>query len=65
MSHLGLRILYALLNERPDVAAERVYAPWPDMEDLMRAKGLPAFFVGNEDAGSAILTWSVLPFNMK
>lgn len=43
MSHLGLRILYALLNERPDVAAERVYAPWPDMEDLMRTKGYPLF----------------------
>ena len=40
---MGLRILYALLNERPDVAAERVYAPWPDMEDLMRAKGYPLF----------------------
>lgn len=43
MSHLGLRILYALLNERQDVAAERVYAPWPDMEDLMRSKGYPLF----------------------
>lgn len=43
MSHLGLRILYALLNERPDVAAERVYAPWPDMEEVMRQQGYPLF----------------------
>lgn len=43
MSHLGLRILYALLNERDDVAAERVYAPWPDMEALMRQKGYPLY----------------------
>ena len=43
MSHLGLRILYALLNERPDVAAERVYAPWPDMEEVMRSQGYPLF----------------------
>ena len=43
MSHLGLRILYALLNERDDVAAERVYAPWPDMEEVMRQKGYPLF----------------------
>ena len=43
MSHLGLRILYALLNERPDVAAERVYAPWPDMEALMQEQGYPLF----------------------
>lgn len=43
MSHLGLRILYALLNERIDVAAERVYTPWPDMEELMLDKGYPLF----------------------
>ncbi|TMA39763.1 MAG: TIGR03960 family B12-binding radical SAM protein [Deltaproteobacteria bacterium] len=40
-SHLGLQILYDILNRRPDVAAERVYAPWPDMETLLRARGLP------------------------
>jgi hypothetical protein len=28
-SHVGLQILYEILNRRPDVAAERVYAPWP------------------------------------
>jgi len=40
-SHLGLQILYDVLNRRPDVAAERVYAPWPDMEALLRARDLP------------------------
>src|SRR3989441_6439944 len=40
-SHLGLQILYDILNRRPDVAAERVYAPWPDMEAVLRARGLP------------------------
>src|SRR5713101_8695932 len=40
-SHLGLQILYDVLNRRPDVAAERVYAPWPDLEALLRARGLP------------------------
>jgi len=39
MSHLGLQILYAVLNEVPWVGAERVYAPWPDREDAMRASG--------------------------
>lgn len=43
MSHLGLRILYGLLNQQEGVAAERVYAPWPDMEDKMRQEGLPLF----------------------
>ena len=43
MSHLGLRILYSLLNERKDIAAERVYAPWPDMEEIMRKESYPLF----------------------
>jgi len=41
MSHLGLQILYAVLNSRPDIVAERCYAPWPDMERQMREHGLP------------------------
>ncbi len=36
MSHLGLKILYAIVNSRPKLYAERVFAPWPDMEDLLR-----------------------------
>ena len=40
-SHLGLQILYDVLNRRPEVAAERAYAPWPDLEALLRARGLP------------------------
>lgn len=36
MSHLGFRILYPLLNAREDVAAERVFCPWPDMADALR-----------------------------
>jgi radical SAM family uncharacterized protein/radical SAM-linked protein len=40
-SHLGLQILYDVLNRRPDVAAERAYAPWPDLEALLRERGLP------------------------
>ncbi|MFO0722411.1 MAG: TIGR03960 family B12-binding radical SAM protein [Myxococcota bacterium] len=36
MSHIGLKILYETLNKRPEVAAERVYAPWPDFEAALR-----------------------------
>ncbi|MDD2338585.1 MAG: TIGR03960 family B12-binding radical SAM protein, partial [Geobacteraceae bacterium] len=39
MSHLGLQILYAILNSVEWIGAERVYAPWPDREDGMRASG--------------------------
>jgi radical SAM family uncharacterized protein len=41
MSHLGLKILYGLLNGREDWAAERVYAPWPDMEARLRERRVP------------------------
>src|SRR5215813_4863058 len=40
-SHLGLQILYDILNRRSDVVAERCYAPWFDMEAALRAHGLP------------------------
>ena len=43
MSNLGLKILYEILNRRDDVAAERVYAPWLDMEEEMRRRGVPLF----------------------
>lgn len=39
MSHQGLRILYRILNEQPDVIAERAFSPWPDMERWMRHEG--------------------------
>jgi radical SAM family uncharacterized protein len=41
MSHLGLRILYHIINEREDACAERVFAPWTDMEDELRRRELP------------------------
>jgi radical SAM family uncharacterized protein len=41
MSHLGLRILYHLINQRPDAYCERVFAPWADMEALLRADHVP------------------------
>jgi radical SAM family uncharacterized protein len=43
MSHLGLQILYHMLNRRPDVLAERVFAPWTDMEDELRRRDLPIY----------------------
>ena len=43
MSNLGLRILYSVLNDEPGVVAERVFAPASDMEEEMRAVGIPLF----------------------
>ncbi len=43
VSNLGLQILYDLVNQRPDALAERSYAPWVDMEELMRAGDIPLY----------------------
>jgi len=43
MSNLGFRLLYHALNDRADVACERVFLPWPDMEGMLRANGHPLF----------------------
>ena len=43
MSNLGLKILYEILNNREDTWAERVYAPWIDMEEEMRSRNIPLY----------------------
>lgn len=43
MSYLGFPILYNILNQLPGVYAERVFAPWVDMEEQMRAHDVPLF----------------------
>ena len=43
ISNVGLKILYDQVNMRPDALAERAYAPWRDMEEQMRATGIPLY----------------------
>jgi len=57
----GLQILYEILDERPDAAAERAYAPWVDLEALMREHGLPLFSVDSHRPATA---FDVLAFNL-
>ena len=45
MSHLGMKILYHLLNERKDTWCERCFAPWEDMQAQMRKNGIPLFSI--------------------
>ena len=42
-SNLGISILYDILNQRPDIAAERAFAPWLDMEAALREHKLPLY----------------------
>lgn len=62
MSHLGIKILYHLLNQYSDIYAERVYAPWVDFEDLMRRESLPLFSL---ESKTAISEFDFLGFTLQ
>lgn len=49
MSHLGMKILYHLLNKQKDIYCERVFAPWTDMEILMRKENIRLFTLESKD----------------
>ncbi len=62
MSHQGLRILYDVLNRREDSLAERAFAPWTDMDDRMRAAGVPLFAL---ESRRAARDFDVLGFSLQ
>ncbi|WP_303862804.1 TIGR03960 family B12-binding radical SAM protein [Alkalibaculum bacchi] len=49
MSHLGMKILYHLLNEQEAVYCERTFAPWIDMEKVMRENDIPLYTLESKD----------------
>ena len=49
MSHLGIQILYDMLNQRDDVYCERVYSPWTDLDKIMREHNIPLFALESQD----------------
>jgi len=57
----GLQILYEILNERPDALAERSYAPWTDLEGVLRSHDLPLFSVDTHRPAGA---FDLLAFNL-
>lgn len=50
MSHLGMKILYSLFNERDDIWCERVFAPWTDFEKVMRENDIPLYALESRDS---------------
>lgn len=50
MSHLGIKILYSLINSRDNYWCERVFAPDTDMEKIMRERDIPLFALESRDA---------------
>ena len=49
MSHLGMKILYSLINERENYWCERVFAPWEDFEAIMRENDIPLYALESLD----------------
>ncbi len=49
MSHLGIQILYDMLNKKEDVYCERVYSPWMDLDAVMREKHIPLFSMETQE----------------
>ncbi|MBN1936277.1 MAG: TIGR03960 family B12-binding radical SAM protein [Anaerolineae bacterium] len=50
MSNIGVQILYDVVNGLPDALCERVFAPWPDMEAVMRAQNIPLYALESRHA---------------
>ena len=49
MSHLGMKILYSQFNSYDHIWCERVFAPWIDFEEIMRANDIPLFSLESQD----------------
>ena len=62
MSHMGMKILYSLLNAREDVWCERVFAPWVDMEEKMREENIPLFAL---ESGDPIVDFDFVGFTLQ
>ena len=61
MSHTGLAIIYDILNGLKDVAAERVFSPWTDAEQVLREKDIPLFTL---ESKAAVKDFDVLAFSL-
>jgi len=62
MSHLGLKILYHILNTINDVWAERVYAPWTDMEETMRKDGI---LLSSLESSTPLRSFNIIGFSLQ
>lgn len=62
MSHLGFKILYHLLNGDQNIAAERFFAPWIDMRDQLKKKGLPLLSM---ESGKPLRDFDVVGFSLQ
>lgn len=61
MSHTGLAILYHILNQMESVAAERVFAPWTDAEQILRQEKIPLFTL---ESMAAVADFDIVGFSL-
>src|SRR3954451_20623077 len=62
MSNVGFRLLYHALNERPDVACERLFMPWADMEAALKAERQPLFSI---ESRAPLKAFDVIGFTLQ
>ena len=62
MSHLGLKILYHLLNSHEWIAAERVFCPWVDLEEALRSNRIPLTSI---ESGRPLSEFDILGFSIQ
>ena len=62
MSHLGMKILYSVVNEREDAWCERVFAPWDDMETLMRENNVKLYAL---ESGDSLDEFDLIGFSLQ
>ncbi len=62
MSHLGMKILYGMINEREDAWCERVFAPDTDMEEQMRKNSIPLWAL---ESGDALTEFDIIGFTLQ
>ncbi len=62
MSHLGLQILYHVINSQEDMLCERAFLPEPDMQALLRAEGVPLFSL---ETTTPLARFDVLGFSLQ
>ncbi|NLO11768.1 MAG: TIGR03960 family B12-binding radical SAM protein [Candidatus Cloacimonetes bacterium] len=62
VSHLGLKILYSIINQRDDAMADRVYLPWTDLLDILYKEGIPLFGL---ESGLAVRDFDVLGITLQ
>jgi len=62
MSHLGIQILYHILNGRKEISCERAFTPWVDMEKVLREKNIP---LSSLESSTPLHQFDILGFSLQ